>query len=854
MRRVAHGHYEVNLGLFSAIPALCTLLISRTRPSLNLLYGRHRLGCPELSSTIVARDAISPSISIRFIDPKEQTTNNGRSRHGALDDFRELEKQSAVNCEPSPDSPLLIDQVKHRKNLNLWKELLDFRQRLYGAEGVKDIWHGIRKRSLQLPTKGDIADKLWTTFFTAAAADEELREDVWKYTRELFRETGHWWGGLYAALLSPLLSNNPQLAKLWASRLRNNNFTTKDSLKALIKPALSSLESIGAFKLLYIRHVDRNLYGTLIPALCDARMFQEALSFHYFLLRHGDLPHNTSEVDILAQNIALFSGQGTFDKFKQSLANIERPLPAPVVQSVTERRDETDSASSTEGDYFRRWTSRKPISDATAARAFATRAISVHFIITGLISFNLESLGMLGMRELAARCTNVAELSEHLHRLKHNGVAFQESIYIRLMQRLASERNQAMFESVLDSDQHPEVYDNRTMQLRLLEKYTKEQQWADAYRTLTVLTVMYQAPPEQAWNIVLRGFMIKQNWNAINEVLEDMLQQGITVTEQTIRKSTFMLLPSRAPGKLPAPSLVSQEIDSLTFLTRMWLKILETGGYVPTYTWHHLLVLYGIQGRLAELEDLSLKLAHYYSSEAHRVSKQSFMLETLDPMRRREKHQTLRRIQRFRPRGHQLSELLQIFTPAKQRAIIAWGFKTLGKNNTPRSLISATQLVPTSNSVTLSSPAQTSSVDRPLQWDRGLRLLQTLRARGLPVHYNLLRSVTRQRLQVLFHPDYNTNKPENRIARQRNSWSLVAMIRHINEVVQGNLLNLPERLLQDETQRGTRVLARLLLGPLKKARAPPLEKRTLRLGGAKAGRALMMETASRVEDFELDKD
>ncbi|KAL9089026.1 MAG: hypothetical protein Q9159_002744 [Coniocarpon cinnabarinum] len=730
---------------------------------------------------------------------------------------QELDVQSDVNRKNGGDVDLLVDNNENAHNFEFWIELLKYREQRYGLSGVKDIFYGLKRGGIVLPTAGDTADELWSRFMNACTNDNVFRKELWNFAREQAKITGSWWSKFHVTLFSSILIQEPRRAAEWAKRIHGTEpiCMGKETLQHLLEPAMSSEASLGAFRSILLRSPDCNLYGQLIPELCRRGLHKQALRYHYFLVKCGDLPTATADVELLAKHVAVYGDQVTFDQLRVSLVKINRTLAAPLANMHKERPDMPGEPVIDDENAEPVISSRRPISDATAARAFATTALSVKFIIKGLVSFNFQTLGKAAMRELAVRCDSVVELSDHLDRLKVDGVAVEDAVYTKLLQRLASTRNQSMFEAVKESDMHPDVYSDRDLQLLLLKQYSRQGDWFQLHRTLTVLTTLYHNPSEQAWNILLRGYMQDRDWHMTDAVLGDMIGNGVTATEQTIKKSFFMLLPTRNAGKAADTLLLPSGTDALSFLTSMWLRISGSGGRVPPYAWRQVLNHYGISGRFDELESLAYQLAWMYGPQNKSNSPSAESYETLDPETVHEKKHTLRRIQRFRPGDQTQLGLQEIFTPLKQRAIVEWGFKTLSGNApTVHEQRDLRQMLPQTESNALTQAPQRSmpSHDSTSQWDRGLRLLKGLQVYGLRLDLALVQSTVRHRLRVLFHPDYASKRRENRNARGRNPFDLCTMIMRINDVLEQNVLGIPTIVLQNSKRISQPNLARVLLG------------------------------------------
>lgn len=701
-----------------------------------------------------------------------------------IDRFRDWKFQSEVDTNIEPNPQLLVDQDEHKNNFELWAELLEFQTRIKGDSGVRHIWRGIRKRRLDLPTSGTVADRLWVPFTSVAAHDDNFRDEVWQYAKRLSKDTGRRWEGYFTALLAPVLERRPSTASAWFTQLKHSGFAEDARLQSLVKPAATSTSGRLAFREIYERHSDRCVYNHLLPVLCNLNLVRDTVFWHRFLLAHGDIPTDAGVVEQVAEKVRIIGSEYPLADFRKELVAAGVSLPRITAIDVVTPNSTIEHSTESKSVKEAPAVSGQPLSDHLTARAFATTAFSVSLIISGLLSFGLVRLGALAMRELAVRSASVDELSEHLLRMEREGVTLGDRVFTRVIRKIALDQNQQMLDAVLENDQHPDVYDDKPLQHKLLIQYVAQANWKQVNRTLTILTIFHHTPAQEAWNVVLREFMKAQNWPMINSTTKDMISRNIKVTTKTIKDSFFFLLRPRRPGHAPMNQKSTEKIDDLVFLTRLWLRILRHQGGVPPNVWKQVLISYGSGGRIWELEYLCLTLADLYSRRS-RVSQPRVLAQFGVKVRF---VRTRGSPQRNRIVGSPVAYILsQLFPPPMQRAIVEWGFKTLGRPLPPRSQPSSVYGIYHQSSV--SSDKQ--------HWDRGLRLLRLLQYRGLPVDMAAVRASCRTRMIILFGPE-SSAKRENRHAMSTNPHSIGHMVTRIHHILRKNLFVVPVRLLQNE--------------------------------------------------------
>ena len=779
-----HGRFRLppNIHVSRSHLAATALQSPILRTGSSRVHGLGQIRCT--STSVTPSDEKERSISEVCRHNARRKSNGIHSQYASIKTFEDLQLQSQVDQEPEQKSILLVDHENFKHDHQLWLELLQFQERLCGHVGIQRIWRGMRRRHVDVPTEGLIADHLWTTFMAAAASDHTFREQVWVYAKQRADDTNDRWSYFFPAFLGPLLEKQPESAVTWYARLQRHKFTNLVSLKDLVHPATSSPSALKAFRKIYERHGKSRLYDDLIPLLCNVGRRREALGWHAILVGHGDLPTRVNPRELLGNAVDLQGGHSRWDTtFDARKDGTKLPQIMTVDGASSHADDEQLPRALTLDKSFP--TQRKPLSDHLAARAFATRAFSLSLIISGLLNFGLLRLGALAMRELAVRCSTVQELAQHLQRLEEADVTIDDKVFTVVVRKTAYDQNQQMMDAILENDQHPDVYDDWDLQQRLLIQYVAQLNWTQVRRTLLVLSIFHHRPPQEAYNIVLREFMKNQKWHMVDAVVRDMLSQNVKITPITIRHSYFTLLRPRRKGRQPVQSINPHSIDDVSFLTRMWQRILRHGGKIPITAWKQILIFYGKEGRIRELENLCLTIVNLYSHYSRPTSGRM-------AFHRGRNYVTLQRLgvkrQGQLPVSRSVSSLLALlFNARMQRAIVEWGFKTLGKPMWRQ------------NRTSPFDQNSTATENVPSDWDRGLRLLRALRRRGLVLYIPSIYASCRTRFKILFGPGVS-NKPENRLAVENNSHKLEHMITQANQILGQGIVPFTAR--GSENQKG----------------------------------------------------
>ncbi|KAI9726976.1 MAG: hypothetical protein M1828_000324 [Chrysothrix sp. TS-e1954] len=647
----------------------------------------------------------------------------------SLDNFQELLLQSNVG-DLNLKGSLWIDNSAFRDDFELWVELLEFRSRLEGKDGVLKIWRGLRMRGISLPTAGTAADQLWSALLSAGVWHSEFLLEMHMHMEDA-AERGAFWKPFYNTLLRNVLRHKPRTATHWHNQLRDSAFAEFADPKSLVDGAMASPLAMGIFRDICTEFPDVKLYSHLMPVLCEARWFLQALDWHKFLVGRDDLPPQKAIIEPLRKH---FMKCGFIQAVKQLDAEVSGfpsapPWPCPPENSQLDSNASPEHAPRVIDVPFR--ARHTIVTDAFSARVFATKAISLDLAIMTLAAFGLRRLQPLGLRELAVRSNSAGDVLCRLDQLKEMGVMLSNDVYCRTVHKLAYEGNDATLRVVLPSDQHPDVYSDEPLQRRLLAKFVSTQDWAQVHKTLVILMMISPQDLSTTWNHMLSACIRNRQWVAVQRIFDDMDTVDIKANLAAFGDSVTELV---KPGH--------KQCDELGFLIKVCLRIIQAQGKVSAVVWIDLCNRLGYGNRIEELGRLVLWLCKTYS-----------------------KHRTNRR--------QAPGPLKTMFSPLQQRKIIWWGFKSL-TSGTPRSKRDSV----TTTDTILSDTQRTHSLN--IRWLRGIALVRSLKDYGLTVSDDLVQECCSAFLAQLFD-EAKTHRPFTIGATEYNMLSQIAMKRRMNE-------------------------------------------------------------------------
>ncbi|KAF2770600.1 hypothetical protein EJ03DRAFT_59478 [Teratosphaeria nubilosa] len=704
--------------------------------------------------------------------------------------FRELGHQADVG-NPKKKGTLLVDQDEHRHNFDLWLELLHFRQRLDGFKGVLDVWYGMRGRDVDLPVEDANSEVFWSAIIQAIFDQDESVRESWLETllsqANLVKErTGKCYPGLYKKVVGfhwghSLLNG----AKAWHAKLEKAGMVPNDALKQVVVDFVRGQhKSWGRrnFQSLYKARGERDLYDTCIQACLDGGLFEDAQRWHSWLLKHGDSPSQqlfqTPEVQ------KLFSLDN--DKSLPMRHSLPRRTPDNRTQHASGQPALTRAGmSSLLGDVH--GIKAKEISDSFVAKMFATRAFSLDIVIRGLNFFSVDQIGPVALREMALRAETPLTFCSKLRLLQQMNVRISNSMYCRIVRKLADDGQSELFAALLASDQHPEAYDDTATQDALLATFLQEGNWAQAHITLLGLTLAGGFSHHKASNRILQHHIYSRQWHSVETLMQTIQMQKMPLMPTTISYLLRLVLPERRVRRRPVERQRQDKphFDDLDFVTSalVYAEQVQPGSIRPT-AWIELLKRHGMALRWDSLERLILWLAGRYkiSQDSMRNSLQSGKVKSMSPRYRWvARRRRALALQRSRP-------FYLIFDVNRQHAIFGWAFRVAGiKGQMQHHHNSNQQELSKQHEQPLPSDALASEDRDPMAtttepWARGLSLLRRLQMDyGIPIDRSHLRQIITTRLWILFGPAYS-NLRINEAIRQNNEIPLGRYIQHINEI------------------------------------------------------------------------
>lgn len=718
------------------------------------------------------RRARAKSFRIHEIEPPWSNASNV-----SLDDFTKLLKLQPEKLEFESDvghtddlGTRLVDQPSYRLNFALWEVLLRYRQRHYGDEGTLEIWKGltIRVDSVLLPVIGERADFFWRSFIGAGLKKDSFLKDLADYALELWKATGNRWGGFYDSVVGGFLERGMlQQAVEWHKTLQNPHLAHPNDILRVLELAMASCPLSDTTSLIVPhRNVGRRMspgvrafqdicratdghriYGPVISNLLKHGYSMDALLMHGFLTERQDHPRDFEEIQPLLDYAEKYESPAVFKGLQEYARHRFESQP---VSNGPEKASPQESHPKGKGG---RWLKHKPTKDEFAARLFATHALTFDMIVGGLQMFGVRAIGPQPLREMAARAHGCQDLLEKLNKLQKAGISTGDSVFARLVRKLATEDRWFLLSELVSTDQHPDVFENAALQESLLTQYYVARDWQQYNMALAILDLVSGEGPEM-FNVHFRKHIAAREWSAAAKIVDDMTLRGKTLANQSMEFLIAQVLTPRRRGVGPAAGCGGHAEDEVGFLFRIFRRVVPAGVFVPPELWIELLKRLGMTRRWDRFRELSLWIAQYYAPSTERSNPSG--MGSFPPSGR--SSATGMGPPPSRP-GDRMLE--RIFNPQMQAAIVAWGFMMRLSSKPETKACRIPSLIEQENGNPIVVP-----------WVRGLALLRELEREGIRLREQEIRRACRQRLAVLFGRPRHSSRRWNRLLRRENPYDV----------------------------------------------------------------------------------
>ncbi|OTA67665.1 hypothetical protein K449DRAFT_388450 [Hypoxylon sp. EC38] len=721
--------------------------------------------------------------------PLVQKTESFKKWRALLTDPSRLAVESDFDRRgPSKTWPylLLVDRFENRKDLTLWSCLLDYQKRVNGDAGVQTVWRGFWGRKTLYDVQSPLARVFWHTILEAALRlkDDKFLENIWVYSEWMYDRHGVKWPQLYSTVLSHFLQTHQhQYVLQWQLRLTPNFYPGAVEFSSMIKQFADNRELYRTLESLYIANPDHQLYDTLIPYLYDLGASQLAIKWRRVCVRHDDVPLAPVPVR-------------PFLRFFQGYFPHESLLPEESAAISDSSYKSAEDAEPIE--ISREFVNRvhggtfgirvKNYDDKLGAKWLASSWVSLDIGISAISALGIEQIGPLSLQSIALREGTSEGVLNRTEQLRSQGITIKDSNYLRLVLYLAKVKDDELLLDLLNSDFHPDVFDDYELQTRLIISTAKSEDWTTQRLMLVARLVTIERTAREAANYLASVHILRKDRQGLTSLLDDMRSMEITLNQEQT-SLIFDSFVNEAKSTFLSP-------DSLHFYLSICRQLMSMEIPVPVRCWRKSLFCLARQNRMDDLEKLCVELVDRFTS--YQFSRPGFVPvhpeDIPEPMRK-----PLSGVDNLLgvyipldlPTETPLHPLRQIFDNKLLRTIVRYSFHSSVDESTRK--IPALQI--------------NSQRYKAYNGSRVVRLLRTLRDRGLFLHRERLATYVKLRLVTLYGPGYPT-KRILQAARASNSLTLPAMKALLDNAWGEEFLPPVEKLRAEIEDRGQKEMSR----------------------------------------------
>ncbi|KAI0852567.1 hypothetical protein F5Y00DRAFT_227027 [Daldinia vernicosa] len=684
-------------------------------------------------------------------------------------------------------SQLLVDKFENRNDLALWSVLLDYQKRVNGDLGVWNVWRGLWGRKSLYDVQDPLAPAFWRTMLEAAVKSREAKflTSVWIYSEWMYEVHGVKWPQLYSTVLSHFLRTHQHHQALqWQLRLTPNFYPGADEFASIIKQFATDKELYRTpiLESLYIVNPDHQLYDILVPYLYDLGASRLASRWRRICVRHDDLP------------LAHVSPRPFLRFLKGYFPHMPlHPVESAAIDSLnfkpkedTEKIDiSREFVNRVHGETF--GISVKNYNDRLGAKWLASSWVSLDTAISTISALGISEIGPLSLQSIALREGKSKGVLKRIEQLREQGISVIESNYLRLVLYLAKANDDELLLDLLHSDLHPDVFDDAELQSHLVVSTANSEDWRTHRLMLATRLAVMDKSNRQTANALAQTYILHKDRAGLSKLLDDMKAMEIALDSNQTSLIFENLISEAKSTFLPD--------DSVYFYLPICRQLAAMEIPVPIHCWRKILFCLARQGKVDDLEKLSIELANMFTS--FQSSRPGFVpvhpADIPEPMK-----QPLSGVENLLgvyipldlPTPTPLHPLHQIFDNKLLGTILRYSFHPSPKRSG--------QITPTQG-----------HRQRYLNFggSRGVRLLRALYDRGVFFEKPHLAALIKLRLIDFYGPGYPTKRVWQ-LARASNRLTLKEMKSCLDEAWGEELLPPLETLQEEIEARGRKVMIR----------------------------------------------
>lgn len=652
----------------------------------------------------------------------------GKWQFLSLDEER-MRHESDIKASDS-NIPRLIDQPENESDMKLWSCLLEFCHRRMGYEGVVLMWQSVLKKKTLHQVDGPLPEAFWGRILSTAVANEAFLREVTDYARWLYQEHDVQWPKLYSTVMRYMLTNGDTNQVLrWHVNLASTYPINEEEFAGLMKEYITIPDSKiqESLRLLYKTGLNRTMYDLMIPYLYSQGHEFLARQWRRVFLLVNDGPTSSAAKPFLRYLIAYYScGNTRLTKEEVEIANL-----TPVGSgSASDDLDLSKPANSglnmsylmnrVHGETF--GIHEKPYNDKLGAKWLASTWVSLDFAINVLYTLGVQEIGPLSLRAIAWRERLAKPFLSRINQLAQLKIGLPQSNYVRALRHHANVGDDKALKELVHSDIHPDIFDKEDVQHELLDNCIRMGEWTTYRLILKTMMAVSSDHMRIKSNQVLASCLRQGNGRMALRIMQELRSQKIALT------SAASYLVSSYTAHHLSPHRGPPEERDLVNLHRSLCRELALTRFPPAVeSWQTLLLRLGREGRLDDLERLSIEILKMFNNY-RKSDSPTWACHKVDVpkiLRGESPYDEFQELPRDLGIRHEHHPLRLVFDRSMQSLIVRWGFSYTHYGSHGETTATLILNETTAQRETHNTPPSN------YYFARGIRLIAMLRDRGL---------------------------------------------------------------------------------------------------------------------------
>ncbi|KAI1349523.1 hypothetical protein F5Y01DRAFT_182767 [Xylaria sp. FL0043] len=501
---------------------------------------------------------------------------------------------------------LLVDKFDTCGDLALWTCLLDYQMRINGSAGVTHVWKALWGRKTLYDVDSPLAQMFWRVILDGALMSEDpsILEGIWVYSEWMYDLHRVKWPQLYTTIITHLLRTHQHHRVLqWQLRLIPNFYPGLDEISNIIKEfALDKeLYRLDTLPSLYQTSPEKSLYTTLLPYLFNLGESNLARKWRQVFIAHGEVPLAPAPVRPF---LRFLKGYYPNDKLTREELAALRLTPEPVKDDQPDLSREF--VNRVHGRTF--GISVKNYNDRLGAKWFASSWVSLDIAISTVSALGVEKIGPLSLQSIALRAGNPEDLLNRISQLREHGISVVDSNYFRIVLYLARQNDNELLDDLLQSDLHPDVFDDLNLQTRLIDSAAGTLHWKTLRLLLVSRLVALQRSAREVANNVLRLRFERRSQDGVLRILEHMKIRNVPLNSAEASHIYESLIEDYNRNQR------SLAWEPAVFYLSIFRQLKSMDVPVPLSHWKLIMLSMARRGQLEDLARLSVEVVDMFLS------------------------------------------------------------------------------------------------------------------------------------------------------------------------------------------------------------------------------------------------